>query len=90
MDRKDIVKKNTELVKINLEKALRNIPDDYSLLEVKQHIKIALKKINEIENKRNKRQTLKEKKKLKLKANSILIIDEMIKEEKKKLEDLES
>lgn len=90
MDRKNTMKNNTKTAKINLEKALRAMPDDFALFDAKQHMRIALNKINEIEIKREKRQILKEKRKLKLDPNSISIIDKMIEQEKEKLETLNS
>lgn len=83
------MKENTRQSKAYLEKALKSMPNDFSLFDARRHMKIALNKINEIEKKRNKRENLKEQKKLKLNANSIFAINSMIEEEKKKIEDLE-
>lgn len=83
------MKENTRHAKAYLEKALKSMPSDFALFDARRHMKIALNKINEIEKKRNKRENLKEQRKLKLNANSIFVIDSMIEEEKKKLEDLE-
>lgn len=84
------MKNNTKIAKINLEKALRAMPNDFALFDAKQHIRIALNKINETEIKRERREELKEKRKLKLNPNSIHIIDAMIEQEKEKLKILES
>ena len=51
----EILKNNTEKVKIMLSQALQQVPEDFSLIEVKNFIKAALNKINEVEKKREKR-----------------------------------
>ena len=81
------MKNNTLQAKFYLEKALSNISSDFSLIDVKQNIRTAISKINEVENKRNKREVLKNKrqnKKEKYAPEAINIIDEMIEEEKSK------
>jgi hypothetical protein len=86
MDKKTM-KNNTLQAKFYLEKALSNISSDFSLIDVKQNIRTAISKINEVENKRNKREVLKNKrqnKKEKYAPEAINIIDEMIEEEKSK------
>jgi len=81
------MKNNTFQAKFYLEKALSNISSDFSLIDVKQNIRTAISKINEVENKRNKREVLKNKrqnKKEKYAPEAINIIDVMIEEEKSK------
>lgn len=89
MDGKSFMKENTEVVKNILQQALYKIPQDFSLIDAKQHIRLALIKIEEVEKKRNVRQTNKEKRKNKEKIsynqNSIQIIEKMIEEEKNKI-----
>ena len=77
------MKNNTKEAKINLEKALRNIPNDFALFDVKRYIKLAINKIDEIEDKREKREKQKQKRKEKLK-NSFF---EKNKEQQPSLED---
>jgi hypothetical protein len=89
MDGKSFMKDNTEVVKNILQQALYKIPQDFSLIDAKQYIKLALIKIEEVEKKRNIRQTNKEKRKNKEKIsynqNSIQIIEKMIDEERNKI-----
>jgi hypothetical protein len=83
------MKNNTNKAKNLLEQALFNLPQDFSLETARRSIKIALSEIIQIENKREKRNTLKENRKEiknKLMPSSIKIIDELIKQENKKIE----
>lgn len=56
------MKKNTYDTKLFLQKALQSMPDDFSLLEVRDLIKSTLAKLEYVESKRKKRQENKEKK----------------------------
>ena len=83
------MKNNTFQAKFYLEKALSNISSDFSLIDVKQNIRTAISKINEVENKRNKREILRNKRqdkkeKEKYAPEALNIIDKMIEEEKSK------
>jgi hypothetical protein len=83
------MKINTSKTKNLLEQALFHLPQDFSLESARRSIKIALSEILQIENKREKRNTLKENRKElknKLMPSSIKIIDELIKTENKKIE----
>jgi hypothetical protein len=81
----------TQKAKEYLKQALSAMPNDFALFDARQHIKIAINKIIEIEDKRKKREYLKEKRtqKFKLKANSINVINKMIEIENDKLKDFE-
>jgi hypothetical protein len=83
------MKNNTNKARNLLEQALLSLPQDFSLDTARRSIKIALSEIIQIENKREKRNKLKENRKElknKLMPSSIKIIDELIKQENKKIE----
>jgi len=79
--------KDTSKLKSNLKQALSNVPDEFSFLEIKQFIKTALVRLEKIEQKKAKKEKIKQKKKeTKIYSpNSLQIIERMIKEEEKKL-----
>lgn len=84
--------KNNEQTKILLKKAL-SMSDDFSLSEVRFHIRSALSKIEKLEKKKDKREAVIEKRKTfqaKYQINpvdALSAIDNMIEEEKAKLEE---
>jgi hypothetical protein len=55
------MKNNTEDCKLFLKKSLQSLPDDFALSEVKSKIQMALNGIENLEKKRLKRETLKQK-----------------------------
>jgi hypothetical protein len=52
------MKNNTEKVKNLLHQALLNTPDDFALSEVRSSIRFAMRKIEEVETKRSKREQI--------------------------------
>lgn len=82
------MKNNTEETKIWLQKALLSAPQDFTLSEVRSYIKAALVKLENIENKRQKREIAFEKRKVHGNNSTIQAIDEMISEEKAKLDEI--
>jgi flagellar biosynthesis chaperone FliJ len=92
------MKNNTGESKMLLEKALKNLPLDGSLQQVRRHLKCALEEIQHVEGKRHKREiiskTVEEEYKEKMgkcfiapqNAPSLLnTIDQMIEQEQKKI-----
>ena len=59
------MKDNTEEIKKDLEKALRKVPNDFSLFDVKRYINLAILKIEEVEKKRERREERKNERKAK-------------------------
>ena len=51
------MKNNTEPTKDFLQRALRSLPNDFALNEVRSHLKMALSKLEVVENRRNKRES---------------------------------
>lgn len=91
------MKNNTEQTKILLQKALMDTPQDFALSEVRFHIRAALSKIENVEKKRTQRNVVVEKRKEEIeKANqvynpyvAIQVIDDLIAEEKSKIEGIQ-
>lgn len=52
------MKNNTQNLKFTLLQALKEVPDDFTLSEVKSHIRAAIFKIEEVEKKRVKKEQL--------------------------------
>ena len=95
------MKDNTKNLKEFLQKALSSTPDDFALTEVRQHIKIALSKVDKVEKDRAKREKSSQIRKEEVKAKKenpfymdpkfiISSIDEMINIEKKKIENIKN
>lgn len=88
--------KSTEQTKIYLQKALLNAPDDFALSEVRFHLRAALNKLETVEKKRQKRETAYQERKEKAVATqnaydpaaTLRAIDEMIAEEKAKIDEI--
>jgi hypothetical protein len=57
------MKENTEELKEALKKALKKVPNDFALFEVKRYINLAITKIESIENRREKRSAKSEERK---------------------------
>jgi len=57
------MKDNTEELKEALKKALKKVPNDFALFEVKRYINLAITKIESIENRREKRSAKSEERK---------------------------
>lgn len=89
------MKRNTEDLKLALEKALTNVPDDFALSEVRFHIRAALGLIEHVESKRDRRTTLQQKKAAAVvntydPFRAIQAIEEEIAKEKTRLESIKS
>jgi len=87
------MKNNTQGLKNLLEEALGNVPDDFSLSEVRFHIRAALGLIEHVESKRQRRDNLQKKKSAAVvntydPFKAIQAIEEEIAKEKTKLENL--
>ena len=88
------MKNNINPTKELLQKALVNIPQDFSLSEVRYHIRVALNKLENVEKKRNKREIASENRKEEKNRHGydprlvLKSIDEMISEERAKLEEI--
>lgn len=90
------MKNNTEQTKMLLQKALLDTPADFALSEVRFHIRAALSKLENVEKKRNKREVSLEQRKEKAAASqqaynpfaALQAIDEMIAEEKAKIDEI--
>lgn len=88
--------KNTEQIKIYLQKALLNTSDDFNLSEVRFHLRAALNKLDTIEKKRQKRETAYQERKEKTTVAqntynpvvTLRVIDEMILAEKTKINEI--
>lgn len=89
------MKNNTGKAKDFLQKALMETPDDFALNEVRYHIRTALAKIEGVEQKREKREisaSIRREGVLPAVYNphaALKIIDEMIAEEKAKIEEVQ-
>lgn len=82
--------KNTEQAKLLLQKALREIPDDFALSEVRFHVKHAIYKLEKVEKKREIREINSQKRKENIinpfnAQQTLKLIDELIETEKGKL-----
>lgn len=87
------MKNNTANAKNFLIQALKNLPDDFALNEVKTHINLAVQKIELVENKRQKREEnyIKKSQNIKPILDPLYIIkaiDEELSKEQKKLEEI--
>lgn len=88
------MKNNTEQTKVLLQKALLDTPADFALSEVRFHIRAALNKLETVEKKRAKREVAHEQRKTVTAQQAynpfaaLQAIDEMIAEEKAKIEDI--
>lgn len=88
--------KSAEQTKIYLQKALLNTPDDFALSEVRFHLRAALNKLESVEKRRQKRETAFQERKEKAvvaqqaydPAAALRAIDEMIAEEKAKIDEI--
>ena len=58
--------KNTEEIKEALEKALKKVPQDFALFEVRRYINLAISKLESVEKKREKRSLKREERKEKI------------------------
>lgn len=90
------MKDNTGPTKDLLQKALRTLPQDFSLREARQHISLALRNIEHVEQKRTKRAT-QDRQAVPATPNlpvypaeALGIFDQLIDEENKKLEELQA
>jgi hypothetical protein len=91
------MKNNTEQMKIFLQKALVNAPQDFSLSEVRYHLRVALTKLEDVEKKRERRDVASENRKEERAKKqqgfnpfaTLQAIEEMISEEKAKLEEIQ-
>lgn len=89
------MKSNTQQIKLLLNQALSNAPNDFSLQEVKIHIRKALMIIENVENKRTIREEKRVQRKMEVSTtselNSVLnIIEKEMNAEKIKLEQIKS
>lgn len=89
------MKDNTEQAKALLQQALRETPEDFALSNVRYHIRAALTKIEEVTRKRNKREiaaSIRREEMLPAVYDpraALQIIDEMIADEKAKIEEVQ-
>ena len=89
------MKHNTSEAKNAIQKALISLPDDFALSEVKHYLVAAINKIDQVENKRAKRQVKQEQRKHIANKSSVFdvrkaveAIDEEIEKEKSKLDQI--
>lgn len=86
------MRKKLEITKSSLKKILSRLPSDFSLFEVKRHIRLAIDRIEDIE-KRNEKKKLKKEGKsenvVKLNAAALGAVNNMIDNERELLKKLQ-